>query len=205
MTDYDHRYIIGMDLGTTNSAVAYVDLADEDASRRRIRRFDVPQLVGLGEVAARMVLPSFLYLPGAHDLPQGGAALPWDDERAYVVGEFAREQGARVPGRLVSSAKSWLSHAGVTGIDGPPGLRLQMSSAVMTAAIQGVGVALARSCIAEPYLLNGALVRPLRAEYPRRFAYYLVCNPIALSRGAVAQVHAWLLEQGSMVLQQQSG
>ncbi|MCB0047890.1 MAG: hsp70 family protein [Caldilineaceae bacterium] len=113
MTDYDHRYIIGMDLGTTNSAVAYVDLADEDASRRRIRRFDVPQLVGLGEVAARMVLPSFLYLPGAHDLPQGGAALPWDDERAYVVGEFAREQGARVPGRLVSSAKSWLSHAGV--------------------------------------------------------------------------------------------
>ena len=100
---------------------------------------------------------------------------------------------------------AWLSHAGVTGIDGPPGLRLQMSSAVMAAAIQGVGVALARSCIAEPYLLNGTLVRPLRAEYPRRFAYYLVCNPIALSRGAVAQVHAWLLEQGSMVLQQQSG
>ncbi len=115
MTDLDQRYIIGIDLGTTNSAVAYVDLAEDEsgASKRRIRHFGVPQLVGLGEVAARGVLPSFLYLPGEHDLPEDGAALPWDDDRDYVVGEFAREQGARVPGRLVSSAKSWLSHAGV--------------------------------------------------------------------------------------------
>ena len=104
MTDLDQRYIIGIDLGTTNSAVAYVDLAEDEsgAGKRRIRHFGVPQLVGLGEVAARSVLPSFLYLPGEHDLPAGGAALPWDDDRDYVVGEFAREQGARVPGRLVT-------------------------------------------------------------------------------------------------------
>ncbi len=108
------RFIIGIDLGTTNSAVAYVDLhEDEDATRRPIRLFDVPQLVAPGEVAARHVLPSFLYLPGAYDIPAGAAALPWDAGRAYIVGEFAREQGARVPGRLVASAKSWLSHSRV--------------------------------------------------------------------------------------------
>src|SRR5262249_42717141 len=59
------------------------------------------------------LLPSFLYLPGPHDLPPGAVALPWDVGRDYAVGEFARNHGARVPGRLVTSAKSWLCHAGV--------------------------------------------------------------------------------------------
>ncbi|MDX1546416.1 MAG: Hsp70 family protein [Rhodothermales bacterium] len=108
--DLAHRYAIGIDLGTTNSAVAYVDLKQ---TPRRLRIFEVPQLVEAGEVAARPVLPSFLYLPGGYDLPEGSTALPWAAERDYVVGTFAREQGARVPGRLVASAKSWLSHAGV--------------------------------------------------------------------------------------------
>src|SRR5204863_2241588 len=65
------------------------------------------------ETASRPLLPSFLYLPGAHDLPAGAVALPWDAARSYAVGEFARNHGARVPGRLVTSAKSWLCHAGV--------------------------------------------------------------------------------------------
>src|SRR3712207_4355933 len=110
-----HRYIIGIDLGTTNSAVAYIDLsAALDASGRRpIHTFAIPQLVAPGELGQRLTLPSFLYLPGAYDLPPGSTALPWDPERAYVVGELAREQGARVPDRLVGSAKSWLSHAGI--------------------------------------------------------------------------------------------
>ena len=110
-----HRYIIGIDLGTTNSAVAYVDLADEAsaASHRSIRFFEVPQLVASAEVADRSILPSFLYLPGEYDLPPGSTRLPWDDDRPFMVGEFAREQGAKVPGRLVASAKSWLCHAGV--------------------------------------------------------------------------------------------
>lgn len=111
----DHRYIIGIDLGTTNSAVAFVDLADGGAGAPPppIQTFAIPQLVAPGEVGQRPVLPSFLYLPGAYELPPGSTGLPWAPERAYLVGEFAREQGARVPGRLVASAKSWLGHPGV--------------------------------------------------------------------------------------------
>src|SRR5204863_2996233 len=55
----------------------------------------------------------FLYLPGSHDLPAAAAALPWNAHAKEIVGEFARQHGSRVPGRLVASAKSWLSHAGV--------------------------------------------------------------------------------------------
>jgi hypothetical protein len=109
-----HRYILGIDLGTTNSAVAYIDLSgNADASGRPLHTFEVPQLVAPGQMGQRPMLPSFLYLPGTYDLPPGSTVLPWDAERAYAVGEMAREQGARVPGRLVGSAKSWLSHAGV--------------------------------------------------------------------------------------------
>ena len=115
LENLNYRYIIGIDLGTTNSAVAYVDLTRDLAgtARRTIQTFAIPQLIAPGESAPRTVLPSFLYVPGAYDLPPGGTALPWALDRAYVVGEFAREQGARVPGRLVTSAKSWLGHAGV--------------------------------------------------------------------------------------------
>jgi hypothetical protein len=59
------------------------------------------------------MLPSFLYLPGPHELPQGATRLPWGDDAQQIVGEFARVQGAKVPGHLVASAKSWLCHAGV--------------------------------------------------------------------------------------------
>lgn len=108
-----YRYIIGIDLGTTNSAVSFVDRSLPEAQQGRIQFFDVPQLIAPGETAKRSVLPSFLYLPGPYELPEGGAALPWDSGNRLVVGEFAREQGALVPGRLVSSAKSWLCHGGV--------------------------------------------------------------------------------------------
>jgi molecular chaperone DnaK (HSP70) len=108
------RYLIGIDLGTTNIALAYVDLKRRPAAGRpEIHTFPVPQLTAPGEVSKRPLLPSFLYLPGAHDLPAGSTALPWDPQRPYAVGEFARNHGARVPGRLVTSAKSWLCHAGV--------------------------------------------------------------------------------------------
>ena len=108
------KYLIGIDLGTTNSALAYVDLQRRPRDGRpEVRTFDVPQLVAPADVAPRVLLPSFLYLPGPHDLPPGATALPWDAQRPYAVGEFARNHGARVPGRLVTSAKSWLCHAGV--------------------------------------------------------------------------------------------
>lgn len=107
------QYIIGIDLGTTNSAVGYVDLAACGADDAAVRFLEIPQLVAPGELGNRPVLPSFLYLPGPYELPPGSTALPWAPERSYAVGEFAREQGALVPGRLVSSAKSWLCHGGV--------------------------------------------------------------------------------------------
>ncbi len=112
MSEPDHRYVIGIDLGTTNTAVSYVDLADEDR-RPTLQQFEIPQLVGPGEFGHRSVLPSFLYLPGPHELPDGSTALPWDADRPYAVGAFAQEQGAKVPGRLVASAKSWLCHTKV--------------------------------------------------------------------------------------------
>ncbi len=108
------RYLIGIDLGTTNSALAYIDT--QRAARTghvEIKPFPIPQLVAAGETKERPLLPSFLYLPGEHDLPGGSVALPWDSARYYAVGEFARNHGGRVPGRLVSSAKSWLCHSGV--------------------------------------------------------------------------------------------
>lgn len=108
-----YRYIVGIDLGTTNSAVAYVDLSRKETDRHRIHFLHIPQLVAPGEVGQRPILPSFLYIPGPYELPQESIELPWAQKRAYAVGEFAREQGAAVPGRLVSSAKSWLCHAGV--------------------------------------------------------------------------------------------
>src|SRR5262245_6160519 len=91
------RYLIGIDLGTTNTAVAYVDTAAADP---RVRVFDVPQLVAPGEVGPRRQLPSFVYLPGEHDLSPAETALPWRPVGAGsrdVVGELARGQGARNP------------------------------------------------------------------------------------------------------------
>jgi molecular chaperone DnaK (HSP70) len=103
------RYLVGIDLGTTNTACAYVDTQ----AGRAIRVFPVPQLVAPGRVEARETLPSFCYLAGAHDLPAGSLDLPWATGRSWCTGVLAREQGARVPGRLVASAKSWLCHGGV--------------------------------------------------------------------------------------------
>src|SRR5690349_4748048 len=107
------RFLIGIDLGTTNSAVAYVDTRGGDA---RVRLFEVPQLVAPGEVAPRRQLPSFVYLTGEHDLAEAEIALPWRLAGIVgreVVGELARAQGARNPARMISSAKSWLCHPGV--------------------------------------------------------------------------------------------
>jgi molecular chaperone DnaK (HSP70) len=108
-------YLIGIDLGTTNSALAYIDLDKKHwpGGTPVIRTFGVPQLLAPGQITQRPLLPSFLYLPGPHDLAPGSTALPWAPDRDYIVGEFARQHGWRVPGRLVTSAKSWLSHAAV--------------------------------------------------------------------------------------------
>lgn len=105
------RYVVGIDLGTTNSAVAYVDTGRGDDAP--LEHLPIPQIVHPGVVEDRPLLPSFLYLPGANELPAGSLRLPWAPERDYAVGEFARNHGSQVPTRLVSSAKSWLSYPAV--------------------------------------------------------------------------------------------
>ncbi|MFW5855360.1 MAG: Hsp70 family protein, partial [Thermodesulfobacteriota bacterium] len=108
---HDKRYIIGIDLGTTNSAVSYVDLEAEGKKGSRIQTFRVPQLTGSGEFSTLPVLPSFLYIPGEYDIAEEAITIPWKNPDDNFVGAFAREHGSRVPARLVSSAKSWLCHA----------------------------------------------------------------------------------------------
>lgn len=108
------RYVIGIDLGTTNSALAYADLREKPRGHApRLQTFAIPQLVAAGQMGEQSLLPSFLYLPGPHDLPPGAMALPWQADASEIVGIFARNHGAKIPGRQVSSAKSWLCHAGV--------------------------------------------------------------------------------------------
>ncbi|MBM3776199.1 MAG: Hsp70 family protein [Acidobacteria bacterium] len=109
------KYCIGIDLGTTNSAVAYAEIgsADDGLAPPRVELLEIPQLVNPGELRGQPLLPSFLYLPGAGDFPPGSTALPWDSSPAHVAGTLAQRRGVENAGRLVASAKSWLSHAGV--------------------------------------------------------------------------------------------
>jgi hypothetical protein len=103
------RFVVGIDLGTTNCAVAFVDTG---AGEPTVQPLPIPQVVNPGEVAERPLLPSSLYLPGLGEQPAGALKLPWDADRDYCVGEFAKHFGAKVPTRLVTSAKSWLCHPG---------------------------------------------------------------------------------------------
>jgi molecular chaperone DnaK (HSP70) len=108
------RYLIGVDLGTTNSVVAYIDTHNGADGRSPIRVFPVPQLVAHGEVCTLPTLPSFLYFPTPEELSAGVVCATWNEDPPMVTGVHAREQGALVPGRQVSSAKSWLA---CTGLD----------------------------------------------------------------------------------------
>jgi hypothetical protein len=107
------RYVVGIDLGTTNSALAYADTGVPEGKDVTLAHMPVPQVVQPGAVEERPLLPSFLYLPGPNELPAGSLKLLWAPNRDHAVGEFARNHGSQVPTRLVASAKSWLSHSGV--------------------------------------------------------------------------------------------
>lgn len=105
------RFVVGLDLGTTNSAMAYVDTNEQP---RRIDTFPVPQIVAPGQIEARDTLPSFHYQPASGEFPTGSIRLAWQKSDAgYVVGHFARDHGTQVPGRMIASAKSWLCHNGI--------------------------------------------------------------------------------------------
>ncbi|HZG68491.1 MAG TPA: Hsp70 family protein, partial [Herpetosiphonaceae bacterium] len=107
------RYIVGIDLGTTHSVVAYTRAELGEDEMPEVRLLEIAQVVAPGEVKAQPLLPSFLFMPGPHDVPVGALGLPWNPDIAYAVGEFARNRGAELPARLVGSAKSWLSHRSV--------------------------------------------------------------------------------------------
>jgi len=103
-------FLIGIDLGTTNSAVALVDTRHRDP---RVELFHIPQLTGPGLVEAHPVLPSFLYFPEPDEIARGAVSLPWNPTPDAIVGVLARDAGALAPARQVASAKSWLAHPGV--------------------------------------------------------------------------------------------
>ncbi|HUG26475.1 Hsp70 family protein [Piscinibacter sp.] len=107
------RYAIGIDLGTTHSALSFVDIDASDGETTEHGVLPVPQLTAPGMVEAQPLLPSFLYVPHADELPMDELALPWPTDGRTVIGELARSRGATTPIRLVSSAKSWLCHPGV--------------------------------------------------------------------------------------------
>ncbi len=105
------RFAVGIDLGTTHCALAYAAAADAAGDEPHgARVMPVPQLTAPGTVEDRALLPSFLYLPHPDELPPDALALPWSARAGVAVGELARTLGAKTPIRLVSSAKSWLSH-----------------------------------------------------------------------------------------------
>ena len=125
------RYVVGFDLGTTNSAVCYVDTHE---TPWQVRTFAVPQLVAPGQIEARETLPSFHYQSAGGEFPAEALRMPWEaaevrgqrsevrvqgqetdkvKEQCYAVGFFARDHGTLAPGRLINSAKSWLCHSGV--------------------------------------------------------------------------------------------
>ena len=101
------RFIVGIDLGTTNSAVAFVD---SQAARPKVESFLVEQWVDFGTREIRELLPSFHYQPTAPEIPSFSKTSSY---AGSIVGALARDRGLQLPGRQISSAKSWLCHEGV--------------------------------------------------------------------------------------------
>ncbi|CAH0531921.1 Chaperone protein HscA [Allocatenococcus thiocycli] len=112
------RFLVGIDLGTTNTVVAYCEITD-NLEQSEVSLFDIDQLIGPGEVVRKPLLPSFRYHPAQGQISPSDLTLPWENQpvsgdiKNVIVGEWARELGAKVEGRQVSSAKSWLSHQAV--------------------------------------------------------------------------------------------
>ena len=108
------RYVVGIDLGTTNSAVCYVDSEASPTSSSRIQVFPLTQWVAAGQFESRESLPSFHFQPPSVAGQPSRPTLPWETRAPnYVVGAMARDEGILAPGRLIASAKSWLCHHGV--------------------------------------------------------------------------------------------
>ena len=101
-------FTVGIDLGTTHTVVAFATRGAD-----HIQLFPIPQLIAAGEIAALPLLPSVRFHSAPGTLPPADVQLPWPSAESAVLGRFALDLGAQVPGRLVASAKSWLSHTAV--------------------------------------------------------------------------------------------
>ena len=103
----DHRFSLGIDLGTSNSAIALSEVGDDQTEI-----IELTQTLGPNRVGDKPTLPSALYIPHPDEFPEGAFPLPWRTaERGdAIIGHFARDHGALVPDRLITSAKSWLSN-----------------------------------------------------------------------------------------------
>ena len=99
------RYYVGIDLGTTNTVVYFIDTTAEEIEPQI---FKIPQITDFGEITEKETLPSFLYLPNKKEVPKKGLALPWNDNPNFSVGEFAEKNASKMPDRVISSSKSWL-------------------------------------------------------------------------------------------------
>jgi hypothetical protein len=101
------RFSLGIDLGTTNSAIALTDLQSDHTEV-----LEITQIIRPSQIGEKPTLPSALYIPHRDEFPENSFPLPWNNESGdtAIVGHFAREHGALVPDRLVTSAKSWLSN-----------------------------------------------------------------------------------------------
>lgn len=108
------RFITGIDLGTTNIAVSYIDT---EKSPVKINKFNIPQLTALGELGESELLPAAIFMPDEKLSGKESIALPWKKKPECVVGIYAGKEGPSLPARFISSAKSWLCHAGVNRRD----------------------------------------------------------------------------------------
>lgn len=106
-------YIIGIDLGTTNTTMAYTSAHPEDKSHPLIQQAAIAQIMQANTPGTATALPSYIYYPLPEELNANAAALEWNANRPFTIGTFARERGGELPSRLISSAKSWLCHAGI--------------------------------------------------------------------------------------------
>lgn len=129
------KFIVGIDLGTTNTVVAYCDTESLDSGQDKtsgIQLFEMEQLTAPGEVQTKPLLPSLRYHPAEGELSEEQIRLPWHDQAntegtqssesspqnaaqapGFLIGEYAKQLSSRVSGRSVVSAKSWLCHGSV--------------------------------------------------------------------------------------------
>ncbi|MCA9641001.1 MAG: Hsp70 family protein, partial [Myxococcales bacterium] len=161
--------IVGIDLGTTHTVVAYSLLA-EDGTPGPVELFRVPQLIGAGEVSARDLLPSFLYAP----LDDEQVADPWGDA-PWALGEYARNRGREVVGRQIASAKSWLCHP-----------RVDRSAAILPWASEAEGLTKLSPVQASARLLSHVRVAWDRAhpELPLDEQQVVLTVPASFDQGA---------------------